>query len=277
MFFSFIPPSHYSAICQSPDSVPAPENPQNTNKENQSLRPFKPLPLDTLRKAVNAQEGPSSSDLEMAWKFYQNFRGSWQPGAPKPTPEELSAFDAFKDKLEKEGLPEWFLKLEENAGKSVARTMIFDPTNSGFSEFRQTEETERIKSLGIVYLAEHEIDRPGTAEKGAMIISTLMAKTTFDFELHALYARFLADAQMPVEAIKEARLAIYLNPNPTKEDLSFTVFIALIATGKEGWNLVQSMLREAAAKPEDAESVIHEWDRNLQKGEFKVGNVPIAK
>jgi len=153
----------------------------------------------------------------------------------------------------------------------------FDPASPGFTPFRQTETTEQIKALALVYLTEHELDRKGAADKAATALTVLISRTYFDYELHALFARFLADARIPTEAMKEAHLSIYLNPAPTRADLEFATFIFLTAVGKDGWGPIQSILREAASKPEDAETVIQFWEPKIEKDQFKVSNLPGPK
>jgi hypothetical protein len=240
-----------------------------------SLRPFKPLSLNVVRTAARAQEGPRTEPLQRAWMFYKKFQGSWKPGAAKPSPEDLASFDSLKTYLEKVKMPDWFLQIKAQAGKTIYPDLIFDPNAPGFSPFRQTEETERIKALAIVYLTEHELDRPAAANNGAVTISCLMARTPFDYELHALFARFLADAKRFEQAFEEARYGIYLNPQPNRQDLSFAAFIALMAA-KDGWDLIQAMLREAAINPEDSEAVIQEWGPRF-KGTVEMKNFPIKK
>lgn len=240
-----------------------------------SLRPFKEVSLEQLRAAVRAQEGPHSTPLVKAWEFYRKFQGSWQKGATKPSPDEIAAFDAFKAELEKLPLPEWFRQLRTQAGKTVYPDLVFDPKSPGFSVFRQTEETERIKALGIALLTEHELDRHGAAQNGAFTITCLMTRTVFDYELYAFYARFLADAKRPTQAMEAARMSLYLNPEPTRHDLNYTAFICLLSA-KDGWNLIQSMIREAAVHPEDAEAVIKEWDSKF-KGPVEVVTSPLPK
>ena len=264
-------------VQQPPATVPAPTTPEIAAPTEQSLNPFKPTSLSTLRTAVRAQEGPHTETLTKAWGFYKQFQGSWRKGAPKPSPEALEAFDAFKAGLKKDKLPAWFNKLMGQAGKPVTRTMIYDPADPAFAEFRQTEETERIKALGLVYLTEHELDRPGAADMGATTITTLMARTTLDYNLHALFARFLMDAKIPAWAMQEATMAIYLNPNPTRNDLEFTAFIFYSGAGKAGWNKVQKILREAADKPEDADAVIQSFGPKVQEGKMVTMNLPGPK
>jgi hypothetical protein len=117
-------------------------------------------------------------------------------------------------------LPEWFRQLRAQAGKTVYPDLVFDPKSPGFSVFRQTEETERIKALGIALLTEHELDRHGAAQNGAFTITCLMTRTVFDYELYAFYARFLADAKRPTQAMEAARMSLYLNPEPRGGHLS---------------------------------------------------------
>ncbi len=135
---------------------------------------------------------------------------------------------------------------------------MLDVLDPRFAEIRETEETERLKALGIVHLAEHELDRAGAAHEGAEIISSLMLRTPLDFELHALYARFLLDAKRSKQALEEARYAIHLDPIPGRDALEFTAFVGLIAA-KDGWVLIQAMLREAARDQGEAEAVIKEY------------------
>lgn len=223
-----------------------------------SLRPFKPTALAVTRTAAVAQIGPRSKPLEEAWALYRVFKGSWMKGAPRPKAEHLAALDCLKADLEKDGFPPWFFELRARAGKPYAVTPVLDVKAPRFAATRETGETERIKALGIVHLAEHELDRAGAAEEGAAIISALVARTPLDFELHALYARFLLDAKLPTQALEEARYAIYLDPNPGRGALEFTAFVGLVAA-KDGWVLIQAMLREAALNQDDAESVIKEY------------------
>lgn len=271
-------PAEVAQAPQTTPPAPVSSTGQETPKTQPSMRPMKQVSLETLRTATRAQEGPRSACLTKAWDFYKQFQGSWNPKAPKPSPSDLAAFDAFKAEQEKVPLPDWFVQLQKQAGKGVPVALNFDPSSPDFSKFRQNEETERIKTLGIIYLTEHELDRRGAADKGATILSTLIARTYFDHSLHALFARFLADAKVTTNAMQEARLGIYLNPAPTRQDLEFAAFIILSSVGvKDGWGPVQVILREAASKPEDAELVIQEWGPKLLKGDLKFLNLPGPK
>jgi len=269
-----------AGVAQAPQirqSAPVPPPTSAEPIPQPSMRPMKQVSLETLRAAVRAQEAPNTPSLTKAWEFYKKFQGSWKPKAPKPAPDDLATFDAFKTEQEKIPLPDWFVQLEEKEGKPVPISMSFDPSSPDFSKFRQNEETQHIKTLGIIYLTEHELDRKGAAEKGATTISILITRTYFDHELHALFARFLADAKVPAIAMQEAILGIYLNPAPTRQDLEFAAFVMLPAASKDGWGAVQTVLREAASKPEDAEVVIQKWGSKLQKGDLKFINVPGPK
>lgn len=270
-------PAEVAQAPQTSPPVPVPPPASAAPKPQPSMRPLKQVSLETLRTAVRAQEAPYTTSLTKAWAFYKKFQGSWNPKAPKPAPGDLAAFDAFKAEQEKLPLPDWFIQLQKQAGKPVPVAMNFDPSSPDFSRFRQNEETQHIKTLGIIYLTEHELDRKGAADKGATTLSMLITRTYFDYELHALFARFLVDAMVTTNAMEEARLSIYFNPAPTRHDLEFAAFIILHGTGKEGWGPIQTILREAASKPEDAEAVIQEWGPKLQKGDLKFINLPGPK
>lgn len=267
-------------VAQAPQPPPTPQTPSTGEAApaaKTSMRPLKQVSLETLRAAVRAQEGPHTAALIQAWAYYKKFQGSWRPDAKKPSPEDLAAFDAFKGELEKRPLPEWFEQARQQPGKGVSISLNFDPSSPGFSQFRQTEATESIKALALVYLTEHELDRKGAADKGATTLTVLISHTYFDHELHALFARFLVDAKVPTNAMEEARLSIYLNPAPTRHDLEFAAFVILHGAGKGGWGPLQAILREAASKPEDAEAVIQEWGPKVQKGDLKFINLPGPK
>jgi len=127
----------------------------------------------------------------------------------------------------------------------------------------------------LVYLAEHEIDRPGAAQKAAVVLSTLIGQTFLDYELHALYARFLVDAQVNEIALSEARMSIYLNPAPTLNDLRFISFIWLIAA-RDHVDELKEIIRETAATQADAEIIIKEVETSFNdqntKPVFTPGN-----
>lgn len=236
-----------------------PVQPQMAETQKPSHSPFAPTPLVQVREAVLAQYGPGTPSLSKAWVLYKKLQGSWMPKHPRPDQADIASLDALKAELEKAPMPPWFIELEKNAGKAVNIHPVFDTKSTEFSKYKQTAETERIKALGLVYLAEHEIDRPDTAQKAAVMLSTLMGQTFFDFDLHALYARFLVDAQVPRVALYEARMSIYLNPAPTLDDLRFISFIWFIAARDQLGELKQIIL-ETATTPSDAETIIKEID-----------------
>jgi hypothetical protein len=257
-----------STATPTPDQGPAGAAPASAV----SLRPYKPTPLATLRTASRAAAGPRTAALETAWRHYERLHGSWRPKAQKPSAEDVAAFDAFKAGLELQPLPAWFHDLKPGEGLAA---LVFDPADPRFAAQRETEETERVKALGIVYLTEHELDRPKSAERGATLLATLALRTPFDPQLHAFLARFLADAGKPREAVAEARLAIYLDPAPGPAQLAFTAFVGYLAV-RDGWPMFQVLLREAAARPEDAEAVIKAWDP-IYRGDAKPIIVPLER
>jgi hypothetical protein len=186
------------------------------------------------------------------------FQGSWQPGRTKPSKEEIRAFDDFKNRIEPKDTPNWFAKLLEKREDFTKKPLALNTSSDRFTDFKQTEETELMKAVTLCYYAEHELDRKGSAEIAAGYTLTLLSKTTMDYELHALFARFLLDSNNFANAWKEARVGLYLNPSPSRRDLDFVAFVGLIAA-KSQWTEIQQMLREAASSSADADAVIQEW------------------
>jgi len=260
---------------QAPTPQPLPTPTPLVVKHSSGLCPISGVELEKLRAVGRAQVGPGTEVLQKAWSYYNKFKGSWQKGAPKPKPEDVAEFDAFKKELEKTKFPDWYKEILKKAGQPQAITPIYDPTNPGFSAFKQTEETERLKALGIAYLTDHELNRKGSADKGAQVISCLSARTTLDYDLHSLFGRFLLDAGIPPMAWHEVRMGLFLNPAPNKGDLAFVAFAGLIAA-RDQWGPIQEMLREVATRKEDAEAVIQEWGPRYQ-GQTKTVITPISK
>lgn len=252
---------------------PQPIQPQRAETLKASHSPFTPTPLVEVHKAVKAQYGPGTPSLAKAWSLYKKLQGSWMPKHPKPSQADIASLDALKAELEKLPLPSWFIELQKNAGKAVNVAPVFDTKSVEFSKFKQTEETERIKALGLIYMAEHDIDRPNTAQKAAVTLSTLMSRTFFDFDLHALYARFLIDAQVPKVALYEARMSIYLNPAPTLDDLRFASFIWFVAA-RDQWGELEAIIRETASTPSGAEIVIKEMNSKFKDQKNKTVFTP---
>jgi hypothetical protein len=193
------------------------------------MRPFKQVSLEALRAAVRAQEAPNTTALSKAWEFYKKFQGTWKPKALKPSQSDLAAFDAFKAEEEKIPLPKWFFEIERQTLQAGRIVVDFDPSSPDLSKYKKNEETQHIKTLCIIYLTEHELDRKSAAVRGATTLSVLITRTYLDYELHVLLARFFADANLPAKAMQEARLGIYLNPAPTRHDLEFAGFVIISA------------------------------------------------
>ena len=218
------------------------------------LYPFPDTDLQEIRRITKAETIPASQELNEAWRLYGELKGGWMPNAPKPAVRTIAQLDLLKSKLERSKTPEWFSKAlrSPRSSKAELADKIGDPI---FERQRDTSEFQRLKALAIVYLTEHELDREGSASHAGTYLTILTIAHTWDWELHALYARLLIDAGQAGPGWQSATLSIFLNPSPSLKDLEFFAFVGSSADKKQ-WPEIQIAIRQAAPDAKIAEEAI---------------------
>lgn len=220
------------------------------------LYPFPGYDLDVARDKTKAESGPDSKDLSDAWRIYGAVQGSWMPGRPKPTIETVAQLDALKGRLEKLALPAWF-SAAQNSPSEVHTNLAEKIGDKVFEQQKVSPEYQSLKALAIVYLSEHELDRPGSAQKAGNTLTPLVVTHPWDWQIHGLYSRFLIDAQQNFSAWNEAKLSLFLNPSPELPDLKFFAFVGSIADRQE-WPAIMVAIRESVKDENLAERAIRE-------------------
>ncbi|MEO7598539.1 MAG: hypothetical protein ABIV50_06380, partial [Opitutus sp.] len=220
------------------------------------LYPFPGFDLEVVRAKTAAEALPASADLQEAWRLKQELQGSWAPDARKPKAATLAKLDQLKSHLEALPKPDWFLEVFNSPEPRPTRLAdkIGDAT---FVRQRATPEYQALKSLAIVYLTEHELDRPAAAQSAGRFLTALSITHPWDWEVHGLHARFLVDSQRFGPAWVSARQSLFLNPAPDAENLKFFAFVGSISA-KEKWPEIQIAMQQAALDSRVADRAITE-------------------
>ena len=237
-----------------------------------SFNPF-PVGRTQLILLAQAQTISNTPELDRAFEYYKKWQGAWQKGHPKPSAEELGQIEAFTNELlnklpalaKTEGL-----KPYDIAPDFYATTKIGSPK---FIAHSQTLGTQTLKALALMGLCEHELDIPLGGQIAIPLLPRLMGRTPFDPEVFLLYSRFSLDAGQNQSAWQSLLAGIYLEPNPSRENLEYTAFAGLICV-KDQWARVQAMIRELAPTPELANEVIQEWKPRYEGNNAKTVIVP---
>lgn len=219
-----------------------------------ALNPFPGVSRAKLLEASRAQEAGPNDALDRAWSFYGEFLGSWIPNAPKPKESSIKAFDEFSASVKAQPLPSWIVNPSGDASTRIRKVtlQIEDP---GFKDLCQTTETQRVKTLCLVLMTEHELDRPGGGRTAAGDLYLLTERTPLDPDARLLFAKIALDAKDLELAWYNARLGIFLSPQPSRSDLEFFCFVGAIAA-RDQWESIQSVVRERAETPQIAADVI---------------------
>jgi len=223
------------------------------------LYPFPGDDLTAVRLKSKAECSPELKELVEAWGLYREFQGSWMPGAAKPQERSIARLDQLKAKLEAIPNPVWFSEVMNSpqTGQSQLAEKIGD---KNFEIQRATPEYQMLKALAIIYLTEHELDREGSAQTAGKFLTALSITHPWDWQLHGLYSRLLVDARLNLPAWQAARQSIFLNPDPTLEDLKFFAFIGSIAA-KDSWPQIQDAIRQATTDDRMAGKAILESEK----------------
>lgn len=220
------------------------------------LYPFPGYDLGAVRTKTEAEWSPDSVELAQAWHLYSEIQGSWMPDAPKAPEQTIGQLDRLKKRLETMPTPSWFSDALDPA--RVVQTGLAEKVgDQTFEKQKSTPEYQALKALAIVYLTEHELDRDGAAQKADRYLVALAITHPWDWEVHGLYGRFLLDARTNGPAWDEAKLSVFLNPNPTLGQLKAFAFIGSIVA-KEKWPEIQEAMRQAATDDRVAELAIEE-------------------
>jgi len=223
-----------------------------------TLYPFPGYDLGLVRAKTRAEAAPPGADLAQAWRLYAQIQGTWMPGAPKPKPEAVAALDQLRAKLEAMPVPAWFAAALD-PGHTVQTGLADRIGDEVFVQQRATPEYQALKALALVYLTGHELDRRGAAELAGRYLVALTTTHPWDWEVHGLYARFLVDAQHNDPAWEEAKLSVFLNPEPSLEQLKQFAFVGGIAA-REQWPEIKEAIRQAATDSRTAELAIQQAD-----------------
>jgi len=236
--------------------------------------PFGSTDLATIRTISQAEKIPDSPDLKLAWQIYSQVQGSWKPGASKPEKQVLDNLAELKRKLEDTPKPKWL----EDALKSYPpkKGNVHFPDKVGdetFVEQKDSVEFQNQKALGIIYLAEHELDRPDAAQSAGRYLTVLSLKHPWDWELHALYARLLVDSGAAEPAFRTAVAGIFMNPKPDLEDFQFLAFVAMVYR-RDQPEVVLQIIKDAAVDEKTGEEAAKRASE-LFKSKGDVRNVPL--
>lgn len=179
--------------------------------------------------------------------------------------------DQLKAKLERIPGPPWFLGVIDpvHPKDSQIAERVGD---SAFETQRATVEYQSMKALAIVYLTEHELDRPNSANDAGRFLSVLTQTHPWDWETHALFSRLFIDAGQSDSGWHSALLSIFLNPQPNLEDLKYFAFVGR-ASGRAQWPEIQAAIRDAAPDSATAEQAIRA-SVPLFNSDVKVTNIP---
>lgn len=220
------------------------------------LYPFPGTDLKKIRAITMAERIQDSPDLSEAWQVYGELKGSWMPGAHKPREQTVARLDRLKGKLERLKKPNWFSDAMD-APQSGSADLAEKIGDQAFMKQKDSPEYQSLKALAIVYLTEHELDREGSANNAGRFLTVLTITHPWDWELHALYARLLIDAGLADPGWRSATFSIFLNPEPSLDDLKFFAFVGATAA-KNQWPEIQKAIRQAAMDDRVAEQVIKE-------------------
>jgi hypothetical protein len=220
------------------------------------LYPFPGYDLDLVRAKTAAESSGDSAEIVEAWKLYGELQGAWAPQAKPVNPETTAHLDRLKKKLEGLPVPFWFSEqlAHPGSGQISLADKIGDET---FRKQKASPEYQNLKALALVYLSEHELDRTGAAQKAGEYLSALAITHPWDWQVHGLYGRFLIDAQQNAPAWDEARLSLFLNPDPSVENLKSFAFVGSIAA-HDKWIEIEVAIREASKDDSAAERAILE-------------------
>ena len=225
------------------------------------LYPFPGYDLELVRAKAGAENLPNSRDLAEAWKLYGEVQNSWMPGAKKPDAAVVSRIEQMRKELEAQPVPAWFADaLQSRALGTVSSQMADNIGDAVFKRQKATPDYQARKTLAILYLAEHELDRPEAVQKAGVYLTVLSVTHPWDWEIHNLYSRLLLDAQLNQPAWNAAKLGLFLNPQPTVGDLRYFAFVGGIAD-KNDWPEIRQAIRDAAPVPLVADQAIGEIAR----------------
>jgi hypothetical protein len=232
--------------------------------------PFPGYDLETVRAKTKAESAPDTPDLAEAWRLYGELQGSWRPGAPKPDAEAVAAVDALAGKLEALPRPAWYAAAMD-PGHPVETGLADAVGDPVFEAQKATPEYQALKALALVYLTEHELDRKGAAENARRCLVALAVTHPWDWQVHGLYGRFLVDAQLGAPAWEEAKLSLFLDPDPQLNQLKAFAFIGAIAEKSE-WPEIQEAMRQACRDGRTADLAIGQSE-DLYSGGAKMNVV----
>jgi hypothetical protein len=220
------------------------------------LYPFPGYDLDAVRAKTAAEACEDSTEILEAWELYGELQGAWAPHARPVKPETIARLDHLKKTLEELPVPPWFSKQLANHGSGQV-DLADKIGDEVFRRQKASPEYLNLKALALVYLSEHELDRIGAAQKAGEFLSALAITHPWDWQVHGLYGRFLIDAQLNVPAWNEARLGLFLNPNPNGEALKSFAFVGSVAA-HDKWIEIEVAIREASKDDGTAERAIVE-------------------
>jgi hypothetical protein len=220
---------------------------------------FYPYPganLADIRKVILAESIPDSKELTEAWRLFHEIQGCWMPGRVQPSDKTIAQLDSLRGDLEQAPKPHWLIDTLQSPKTERARLAgkIGSPL---FEKQKATADYQAQKALAIVYLAEHELDRPGAANRAGAYLTAITLSHPWDWEAHALYSRLLIDSKMPQAGLSAAIFGLFHNPAPSLEDLKYFAFVGATAA-KEHWAEIQAAIRQAATDPKLAEQAIQE-------------------
>ena len=224
--------------------------------------PFGDAPLSDIRQIASAEASafPLAPTLMQAWSLYLKVQGNWLPGHARPTRDTVAEIDALKARLLAVPSPSWFTETLTSA-KGEQETKMSDTVGDAVFVAQAADPGyQRMKALALLYLCEHELNRPGSANNAGRTLTALLLSHPWDWEVQALYSRLLLDAKMNTAAFACATQSIYLNPKPSLADLEYFAFIGC-AVAKDQWPAIQDAIRAAAPDAATAERAIADMQK----------------
>ncbi len=156
-------------------------------------------------------------------------------------------------------LDEPFSGLDPLVRDEVIRGMLELTEQENWTVLISSHDIDEVERLAD-WVTEHELDRTGAAQSAWKYLMALSITHPWDWEVHGLYSRLLVDAQQPGPAWQEAKLSLFLNPEPSLGDLNFFAFIGAIAAKGE-WPEIQKAMKQAALDDKVAELAIVQSDK----------------
>lgn len=202
-----------------------------------------PIPgrdIASLRKIVSAEAIEQSDPLREAWEFLDEYSSKPQE---EISPIRTGRFGRFKAYLENQKKPEWYTR--SPIGETLFARAIGDDV---FVRQRESTETQDIKALAILYIADAKAGSSVGNTLAEDVIARLLRRTPWDWEIRAIYSRLLLSVGKQSDAWFQARMAAYLSPSPQLWQLQQLESLAEKIMPSD-WDEVEKMMDDVADDP----------------------------